>query len=184
MKIKEYFKILQEIFSLLDESKVEELANLIKTAGKNNKFIYIFGNGGSGANASHFTQDLLKCPIKNFFSQEGRYKAICLNDNIPVIMAYANDLSYEEVFLQQLMNFCTSGDLVIGLSGSGNSKNVIKAIEFGNRVGSKTFVITGFDGGSLLKSSNNSLHIQTNNMQAYEDVCMAVLHATISFLKI
>lgn len=183
MRIEEYQKEFLSVFAKIGELKIQRVVDAIVTAQQNRKTVYVFGNGGSGSNASHFVQDLLKCPIKDFSSAEGRFKAICLNDNVPVIMAYANDLSYEEIFKQQLMNFCEKGDLVIGVSGSGKSKNVFKAVEYANSIGVETFAIVGFTGGELLNTAKNVLHVPTENMQIYEDMTMCILHSIISSLK-
>ncbi len=183
MQPQEYTSLLREELSRLNAAKIEDLVALIKETQSQNKTIYAFGNGGSGANASHFVQDLLKCPVKDFESSEGRYRVLCLNDNTPVLMAYANDMSYEQVFRQQLMNFCQPGDLVIGISGSGNSMNVVKAIEYANQSGAETFAIVGFSGGKLLPAAKQSLHFQTDNMQLYEDLCMIALHSVVTALK-
>ncbi len=183
MKPIDYFSLLQKEAVKIDFDPVEKLISLVIETKDSGHTVYACGNGGSGANASHFVQDLLKCPIRDFTSANGRFKAICLSDNTPVIMAYANDMSYEDIFVQPLMNFCQKGDLLLGLSGSGNSRNVIKAFEYGNSIGATTFSIVGFDGGDLKSNSQHTLHIASNNMQVYEDLAMVVLHSVVSTLK-
>ena len=182
MDIKNYLSQVITMINSVDPNEINDLAALINATKNNDKSIFVFGNGGSGANASHFVQDLNKCPIKNFSVSADRYKAFCLNDNIPIVLAYANDLSYDQIFVQQLMNFCKPGDLVIGISGSGNSLNVIKAVEYANQIGAKTVGIVGFGGGKLLPVSQHSVHIKVNDMQVYEDGASIVLHSIIKAL--
>ncbi|MBI1975593.1 MAG: SIS domain-containing protein [Candidatus Vogelbacteria bacterium] len=183
MTPKEYFVQLCKTLDTLDYSNVESLISAIRETQARGGTVYVFGNGGSGANASHFAQDLLKCPIRDFGSRSGRYKTICLNDNTPVLMAYANDMNYEDIFVQQLMNFCEKNDLVIGISGSGNSMNVVKAIEYARGIGTRTFVIVGFDGGKLLTTAERAVHAKTSNMQIYEDIAMMTMHSIVTALK-
>lgn len=183
MTPREYSTLLSETLRELDETNVETLIAAILETRRAGGTVYVFGNGGSGANASHFVQDLLKCPIMDFSSTNGRYRAVCLNDNTPVIMAYANDISYEDVFRQQLMNFCTPRDLVLGISGSGNSMNVVRALEYANHAGAITFAIVGFDGGLLLNIARTCVHTKTHNMQIYEDIAMIKLHSIVTALR-
>ncbi len=182
MEINSYLEHIQKSLPLIDPVQIEALAWAISKCRGTNARIFVFGNGGSGANASHFVQDLLKCPVKDFSSSSGRFAAICLNDNTPVVMAYANDLDYSEVFRQQLMNFARPGDLVIAISGSGNSKNVLKAIEYALTEKLDTFGICGFEGGVLLGLVKNAIHFKTSNMQVFEDLCSITLHAVVSNL--
>lgn len=172
-------KLIQAIVNL-DQNEIVQLNNEIINARDNQRFIYVFGNGGSASTASHMVCDLLKgCS----YGREKKIKIICLNDNIPTISAYSNDVNYSEVFVEQLKNYLQPNDLVIGISGSGNSINILKAIEYANNRGAITFGITGFDGGKLKNLSKFSLNANVNNMQISEDIHLIVLHILYTIMS-
>ena len=157
----------------LDSDELINLANAFLEARNNQNTIFVFGNGGSGSTASHMVCDIIKgCSYK----KDLKFKIICLNDNVPTILAYANDVSYDDVFVEQLKNLMSKDDLVIGISGSGNSENIIRAISYANSNGAKTFGMTGFDGGKLKKMSNKSINANINDMQISEDIHLICLH--------
>ena len=159
---------------------IEKIYLEIKNVQKNNNKIFIMGNGGSASTSSHFVSDLLKTSL----TKEGnRIKAISLTDNIPVVMAWANDTSFENIFYSQLENFLEKGDLVIGISGSGNSENVIKAIEFANSKEAKTICLLGKDGGKLVKISQSNLIIPNNDMLTIETMHLLICHLLTSLLR-
>jgi D-sedoheptulose 7-phosphate isomerase len=137
------------------------------------------GNGGSAATASHFAGDFNKGLSWN---KKKRFKFICLNDNTPTVMAYANDVSYESVFAEPLKNFFQTGDLIIGISGSGNSKNVLNAIEWGNKNGGTTIGLSGYNGGKLKEIAMHSVHINVDDMQITEDLHMVLDHCIMKIL--
>ena len=159
---------------------IEKIYVEIKNAQKNNNKIFIMGNGGSASTSSHFVSDLLKTSLTK---EANRIKAISLTDNIPVVMAWANDTSFEDIFYSQLENFLVKGDLVIGISGSGNSKNVIKAIEFANSKEAKTICLLGKDGGKLAKISQTNLIIPNNDMLTIETMHLLICHLLTSLLR-
>lgn len=170
---KEYIDKLKKTLDSLDLDEIEDFTIALINAFENNCQIFIFGNGGSASTASHFACDINKgCSNGN----EKRFKVISLTDNIPIMLAYANDVSYEDVFLEQLKNYLNIGDVVIGISGSGNSKNVLKAIEYSNQKGNVTIGITGFNGGLLKKLAKISVNANVNDMQISEDIHMIVVH--------
>ncbi len=138
------------------------------------------GNGGSASTASHFTADLLKTSI---LENENRFSAFSLVDNIPVILAWANDESYENIFLGQLKNLLKQGDIVIGFSGSGNSKNVIKAFEYANQLNSITISLTGGNGGKLSKISKYNLNINDNDMLTIETGHLLICHLLTTLIR-
>ncbi|MFZ6024752.1 MAG: SIS domain-containing protein [Bacteroidota bacterium] len=139
-----------------------------------------FGNGGNGSTASHFVFDLAKgCSYK----KEKRIKAICIYDNTPTLLAYSNDVGYDIVFLEQLKNLLEPGDVVIGISGSGNSKNIINAIEYANENGAITIGLTGFDGGKLKAISTISVNANINDMQISEDIHVITMHILYKLLE-
>ena len=107
---------------------------------------------------------------------------MCLSDNVPTLTAYANDLSYDEVFVEQLRNFLEPGDLVIAISGSGNSRNVLKAVEYANRSGAITLGLTGYDGGELRRMAQHGVHIPIADMQVTEDLHMVLDHLCYAVL--
>lgn len=143
-------------------------------------YIFTCGNGGSASNASHFACDLNKGVS---YGKDKRFKVICLNDNLPIILAYANDVSYDDIFVEQLKNFMARDDLVIGISGSGNSNNVLKAIDYANKNRGKTFGICGFGGGELKNISQKSLVIHSNDMQKVEDLHIIMFHCVMQYLN-
>lgn len=177
--ISDYLKNVNDSITKLDENEFLKIIELLKHARKNKKNIFIFGNGGSAATASHFVCDINKGANNNF---EPRFKVICLNDNIPTLTAYGNDMGYEFVFKEQLENFLNKEDVVIAISGSGNSKNIINAIEYANEKQAVVIGITGFDGGKLKKLSNYSLNANINDMQISEDIHMIWVHVMLKCL--
>jgi len=144
--------------------------------------VFVIGNGGSAANASHFAQDLAN-GTKISPDSLKRIKALSLTDNLPYISALANDEGYKSIFEQQLKTFASEGDLLIAISGSGNSPNIIKAIEWGNKNGLLTIGITGFDGGLLHKINKLSLHVPLNDMCTAESIHSIIFHYITIELK-
>ncbi len=177
---KKYIDELAGLLKIIDMGEIEDFAKELGEAYKNNKNIFIMGNGGSGATASHFACDINKGVCANL---RKRFKVICLNDNIPTMLAYANDISYESIFVEQLKNFIDEGDLVIGISGSGNSGNVLKAIEYANKVGARTFGITGFEGGTLKNIAQKSIIIKSFDMQKIEDCHLIITHMMMQYFS-
>ncbi|OGC14132.1 phosphoheptose isomerase [candidate division WOR-1 bacterium RIFOXYA2_FULL_37_7] len=177
--IKEYFSELERVFHDIDVSQIELLANLFFASLSNDSTVFVFGNGGSAATASHLACDINKGVS---FGNDKRFKVICLNDNIPTMMAYANDVSYESIFVEQLKNFLRKNDLVVGFSGSGNSKNVLNAIEYANQSGAITFGMTGFDGGKLKQIARHSLVVEIDDMQKVEDTHLIITHILMRIL--
>jgi len=177
--INSYFS---ELKSTIDNLSREELDRFIKTllsARDRGNHIYIMGNGGSAATASHFVCDFNKGMS---YKQDKKFKMICLNDNVATMLAYSNDVGYEDVFVEQLKNFLQEGDVVIGISGSGNSKNILKAIEYGNSIGAVTIGLTGYNGGTLRRIAALSVNANIDNMQISEDIHMMICHMIYSIL--
>lgn len=171
--VSEYFEILKITLDKIDANEIKKVISCLESAIETKKTLYVMGNGGSGATASHFCSDYNKlCYFKNKKS-----KMVCLNDNMPTLLAFANDVSYDVVFKEQLKNFLSSDDVVIAISGSGNSKNVINAIEYANSIGAITIGFTGFDGGKLKKIAKISLNTNLNDMKISEDIHLALIHS-------
>jgi D-sedoheptulose 7-phosphate isomerase len=168
-----YIQQLKEVLDAFPHHQFNRFYEVLIEAYEKEKHIFIMGNGGSGSTASHWVCDINKeCCIHN----GKRFKMISLTDNIPTMLAYGNDLSYEDIFLEQLINFFIPGDVVIGISGSGNSVNVIKAIEYANANGGITVGLCGYSGGTLLNLVQIPLHIPVADMQKTEDVHLIVGH--------
>jgi len=178
--IKNYLELLQDTISRLNSAEIDNFLDVLMNAYNNGATIFIFGNGGSAATASHFATDLNKGIS---FGLEKRFRVMALTDNFSSVSAYSNDTSYDDVFVEQMKNFIKPGDLVIGISGSGNSKNVIKAIEYAKSSGNTTVGITGYDGGKLRQIANHSVNANINDMQISEDIHMILGHLTMKVLN-
>ncbi len=174
-----YLAELEDAIKSLDIDKLEKVISLISWAYERGHQIFIMGNGGSGSTASHFACDINK---GIGFGLERRFKVICLNDNIPTILAYANDNSYEDIFVEQLKNFLNPDDIVIGISGSGNSENVLRAVRYANENGAKAIGLTGFDGGKLAKLAQTTFVVPVNDMQKVEDIHLILTHMIMHIL--
>lgn len=181
---KNYFRETNKIIAQLDLEKIQKMAEVIYDAYKNNKQIFIMGNGGSASTASHFACDLGKGTLENVYSDnEKRFRVISLTDNVATLMAFGNDLSFEDVFYQQLRNLVNKGDVVIGISASGNSTNVIKAIQYAKKCGAKTVGFLGFKtGGKLHDLVDYEITVQDNHYGRVEDVHLALQHLITSYL--
>ena len=157
----------------LDLSKVDQAIAWLTEARDLGKTIFMTGNGGSAASASHFVCDMLKGAS---FQREKRFRILSLHDNMPTLTAYANDVGYHDAALEQLKNFAEPGDVVIAISGSGNSPNVLRAIEYANSIGCKTIGLTGRDGGELGPLVQLQIHTPEPHMGRIEDAHMIALH--------
>ncbi len=182
--IKEFtLKYVNDLQDTLRESNlenVEEIVNYILSAYESEKQIFIMGNGGSGSTASHFACDINKGVSLGL---EKRFKVISLSDNIPTMLAYANDCSYDDIFVEQLKNFLNPGDIVIGVSGSGNSKNVIRAIQYANERDVTTIAWSGFDGGEIAKIAKSTFVVPVHDMQKVEDGHLILTHVIMQILN-
>ena len=178
---REYFDRVCRQIQELDLDQLRRLSDLIEDAYHAGRFVFICGNGGSGANASHLCEDLGKGTLHDFEKQR-RLKVMSLTDNTPYILAWGNDTSYDRVFVEQLKNFTEKGALLIAISGSGNSPNVIKTIEYANEHGMKTLGVTGYDGGKLKKLAHHNVHVPSWNMGMVESVHSALFHYLLDTL--
>lgn len=157
--------------------EIDAIGNKLIEARENRGTIYIIGNGGSASTASHMACDLLKSCIT---LKQKRFMAVSLSDNTPVFSAWANDTSYEKVFEEQLRNFLTEKDVVVAISGSGNSKNILNAVKFSNKIGACTIGLTGMGGGELAKIAKLSLVVPNDNMWRVEDIHLLLNHLLVS----
>jgi len=169
-----YRKELLTTLPLIDAAKVGQAVDLFREAREKGRTIFLCGNGGSAGNASHFLCDTLKGASYN---RPKRFKAIALTDNIATITAYANDVSYDVVFVEQLKSLGAAGDVVVALSGSGNSPNVLRAFEYANSYGMKTIGLTGRDGGKLGGLSQLEIRVPVQHMGRIEDAHLTICHA-------
>lgn len=175
--ILEYIELEREVLSKLDIDALNEAMELIEKAYKARKKVYIFGNGGSSATAAHYQNDFNKGLSETL---ETKFEFVCLNNDTATLMAIANDIGFEEVFRYQLQGRIREGDLVIAISGSGNSKNIVNAVEYAKEQGNKVIGLTGIKGGKLMQIADVSLHVPVNSMQVTEDVHMIFDHLMVS----
>ncbi len=181
--IKNYLDELKKAIDKIPVTSVKKVVNVLYDAYYNNKQIFIIGNGGSAALASHFACDLGKGTLQRAYDEnEKRFKVISLTDNVPLLTAFSNDVGYDDVFAQQLKNLINEGDIVIVISGSGNSINIIKAVEVASRVGARTVGFLGFDGGKLKKMVDYYIHIRSNHYGRIEDIHSVLEHLICSYL--
>lgn len=160
--------------------KINDICNQLLNARNKRKNIFVFGNGGSGSTASHFVSDLLKTAI---VKKEKRFKAISLTDNVPVILAWSNDVSYDDIFIEQLKNHFSKGDILIGFSGSGNSKNIIKSLKFGKENNAYCIGFTGKSGGKMNKFCDICLKVPSQDMLTIESQHIMICHCIISIIR-
>ncbi len=171
--IKEYYEREIECIKRFNVDEINEAMNAILTTYENGGTIYVCGNGGSASTASHMQNDFNK-GISEYTDK--KFNFYCLNDNVSTMMAVANDIGYEEIFRFPLINKITSNDLFIGISGSGNSKNVLNAAEYAKECGVKVIGITGYSGGKLREMADYKMHVDENDMQIAEDLHMTFDH--------
>jgi len=177
--IENYIKQHNLVIENLNYQEVENAISLIKETIEKEKRVAVCGNGGSAVAASHYITDWNKMVYTH---TELRFNGICLSDNVGFITAYSNDLSYDEVFSEQVKNLLDEGDLLITLSGSGNSENVVKATNVANEMKVNTLTICGYDGGRLKQVSKNSVWIRSNDMQLCEDAQTVFGHMVMKSL--
>ena len=171
--IKSYFDREIEVIKKLNLDDINAAVQAIWAAYEREATIYIFGNGGSAATASHYASDFNKGISEK---KEKKFNFVCLNDNYAMLMAVANDISYDEVFRFPLINKLKPTDLVIGISGSGNSKNVIRAVEYAKEIGAPVIGITGYHGGKLKELADYHMDVMVDDMQISEDLHMVFDH--------
>jgi D-sedoheptulose 7-phosphate isomerase len=171
---KEYLLAVQEVLERLDHAVIDQMVEAIWRAYEAGRTLFLFGNGGSAALASHFACDIGKGTIAG---RERRLKTIALADNVALITAWANDKSYEDIFSEQLDGLAERGDIAMAISGSGNSPNVIRGLETARKIGAQTLVLTGFAGGRAKALGDLCLVVPSNSMQHIEDAHLCATHA-------
>lgn len=178
MKFDEYCAYLNTSLEKVSQLEIDNFIELIIQSYTDERMVFVIGNGGSAANASHFAQDLAK-GTRSTLEQTKRIKALSLTDNLPFITALGNDDGYDTIFEQQLRTYAKAKDVVIAISGSGNSPNIIKAVEWANKSGLTTIGITGFDGGKLKNIVKCSVHVPLDDMCTSEGIHSIMMHYII-----
>ena len=159
---------------------VAQIVPVLLEARAIDRTIYFFGNGGSASTASHFVADIGKATIRG---DARRFKCAALNDNVPTVTAWANDTDYSRVFSEQLATLAVPGDVAVGISGSGNSPNVVGAMEKARAIGMRTIGLTGMGGGRLKGAVEIAVVVPSNSMQHIEDVHLLLCHLLTAYLR-
>jgi D-sedoheptulose 7-phosphate isomerase len=168
----EYKSQLLNAIETVDLAGIAKGIEILRDARDQNRQIFVCGNGGSASTASHFVCDMLKCAS----ARGGRFRIMALTDSLPTITAYSNDVNYECIFTEQLKNFAKEGDVVMALSGSGNSPNVVSALTYANSIGCQTIALTGRDGGKLGRLATLQIHVAEPHMGRIEDGHLMACH--------
>lgn len=178
-QISEYFAREKQVLDAINKEDLSTVMNLLEQARMDGRQVFVMGNGGSAATASHYCCDFNKGIS---FGKDKRYKMICLSDNVPTMMAISNDISYTDIFVEPLQNFYNEGDVVLGISGSGNSENVVRALQWAKEHGAVTIAFTGYSGGKCLQIADYNVHIPVDDMQITEDLHMVLDHCMMKIL--
>lgn len=174
-----YIERLSRTLAKVDLASVERAIDLIKTSWADGRKVLVCGNGGSALTASHYINDWNKA---TYLATGKPFRGACLSDNIGILTAYSNDVSYEEVYREQLKNLMDAGDLVIAVSGSGNSPNVVHAVEYANQSGGVTLAVCGYDGGKIKALAHHSVWVPSHDMQICEDLHFMFGHMVMKAL--
>jgi D-sedoheptulose 7-phosphate isomerase len=164
----------------LPTDKIAEVVDVLAQARQNGNRVFIFGNGGSATTASHFASDLSKGAIAD---GKPRIKAFALNDNVPMMTAWANDTAYENIFAEQVENCVDAGDVVVGISCSGNSPNVLKGVKAARAKGATVIGFVGCDGGKLIDLVNVAIAVPCTQIEQVEDIHLLLEHVITTCLR-
>jgi D-sedoheptulose 7-phosphate isomerase len=175
MNYADYLDYADKALRSVKPQEVQATVDLLYRAYETDNTVFVIGNGGSAASASHLAQDLAK-GTRRTLAQKRRVRALALTDSAPFLTAYGNDDGYEFVFEQQLRNHARPGDVLVAISGSGNSPNILCAVKWAKRNGLTTLGITGFDGGKLRRMAQYKLHVPLNDMCTAESIHSVLLH--------
>lgn len=178
--IQNYISTLHKTIDQLPQELIVEVINILQKARMQRNQVFIMGNGGSASTASHFVCDLAK---NTRHAGLPHYRAIGLTDNMAIFSAYANDEGYENVFAKQLVNLIQPGDVIIGVSASGNSQNVLNAIQEAKLLATTTIAFTGFDGGRLAQMVDINIHVKSNIIEHVEDIHLMLEHMIVKAIK-
>lgn len=177
---KAYIEDIKSSLDTLDLNSIERIVDVLWAAYLNDKQIFIMGNGGSASTSSHIACDLGKGTI---VEGKKRLRSICLNDNIALVTALSNDLSYDDIFKEQLTNLINPDDVVIAITASGNSSNILRAVEYAGENRAETIGLTGFDGGKLVSMVNECIIVSSENYGQTEDIHLVLGHMIAQSLK-
>jgi D-sedoheptulose 7-phosphate isomerase len=178
-----YFDELKQTIDKLDYTEIHDVVREIFSAYQTDHKILICGNGGSAALANHMATDLTNTIAKAAKPKTPKIRAISLVSNIPVITAIANDIDYDHIFDEQINAICNPGDVVIGISGSGRSENVINALDAAFGVGAVTVAMVGMDGGFVKDHAAFCIHVESDSYGIIEDVHLSVNHVIVELFK-
>jgi D-sedoheptulose 7-phosphate isomerase len=179
-----YLNKLKETADKLDLNEVDQISEVLARAYHADKSVFIIGNGGSASTASHFACDLGKGTLERHYDMnKKRFRVLSLTDNVSVITAYGNDLDYDDIFVQQLRNLIRAGDILISITGSGNSKNILKAIKLANEIGAVNVGLLGFDGGAAANMVDYKVIVPSNNYGVIEDFHLVLEHMISQSLR-
>src|SRR3989344_2614373 len=179
-----FFEEIKKCISEIDIKKIEEIADVLHTAWKNDRQVFILGNGGSASQASHMAADISKNTLGRVYDPRiKRFRIMALTDNVSLMTAYANDVGYDEVFSQQLRNLLGEHDVLIVITGSGNSPNIIRAVEYAKEQNAITIGLLGFDGGRVKNMLDYELTVQSKNYGIVESVHPAIHHLIVNYFS-
>jgi D-sedoheptulose 7-phosphate isomerase len=169
----QYRSDLLRTVDLIDTTKVHAAIDWLRAARDEGRTVFVAGNGGSAATASHFACDIGKGAS---YRRDKRFRILALTDQMPTLTAYSNDVSYDVVFTETMRNFAQSEDVFIAISGSGNSPNVVSAMQYANSIGCRTIAMTGRDGGKLGSMAQLNIQVPVQHMGRIEDAHMIICH--------
>ena len=183
--INEYTAALNDVMSKFDTAQFEKIINILVEAYKNDKQIFIAGNGGSAGTANHFVCDFGKnaVPFKGTGPGKRRFRIISVSDNIEKITAFANDIAFEEIFRQQLINLMNEEDVLIVVSASGNSPNIVRACEYAKEKKSRIIALAGFQGGKIKEFADAAMVVPLESYEQIEDIHLIILHMIVYYFK-
>jgi D-sedoheptulose 7-phosphate isomerase len=178
--IQNYLGEISSLMLKISEISIENVLNILYDAYKDDRQVFLFGNGGAAATSMHLACDLAKGAT---YPDKRRFKVISLSENISILTAWANDTDYTNIFGEQLKNFVKPGDVVIGLSASGMSPNVINALKIANEMSAITVLFSGYDGGKAAREAKHTVIVPTKNIQQIEDVHLVICHILYTGLR-
>ena len=178
--VADYLDGLKDVIDKVDHNEITNVMYRLLAAYHRKASVYIFGNGGSASTASHFVNDFNKGISAGLLRG---FRFYCLNDNVATVMAVANDISYDQIFALQLKNYLNDGDVVIAISGSGNSTNVLEAVDYARSRGVETVGLVGYSGGRLKELVDQCVHVPVDDMQKVEDLHLVINHVMMALFK-
>ena len=180
-----YAAAINDVMAKLDPAQFEKIIAILAEAYKNDRQVFIAGNGGSAGTANHFVCDFGKnaVPFKGVGPGNRRFRIISISDNIEKITALANDLAFEEIFRQQLINLMREGDVFIAISASGNSPDLVRACEYAREMKSRIIVLAGFNGGKIKEFAEAAIIVPLESYEQIEDIHLIILHMVVYYFK-